>query len=57
MIDELLALPVSAQARDVIRAYRFKSAYVDVDDPGILADIDSPEDYEPLATQAGSAKS
>lgn len=57
VIDELLALPVSAQARDVIRAYRSKSAYVDVDDPGILADIDSPEDYQRLATQAGSAKS
>ena len=53
-IDQLLALPVTAQARDLIRTHRPQTAYVDVDDPGILSDIDLPEDYRRLAAQAGT---
>jgi len=56
VIDELLALPVTAQARDVIHAYRPRTEYVDVDDPGILVDIDLPEDYQRLQAQAAPAK-
>jgi molybdenum cofactor cytidylyltransferase len=52
VIDELLALPATAQARDVIRAYRPQTAFVDVDDPGILSDVDLPEDYRRLAASA-----
>jgi molybdenum cofactor cytidylyltransferase len=48
VIDQLLALPVTAQARDVIHAHRSQTAYLDLDDPGILSDIDSPEDYRRL---------
>lgn len=55
-IDELLALPVTAQARDLIRSYRSQTQYVDVDDPGILADIDLPEDYQKLEAQFSPAK-
>ena len=51
VIAELLALPVSAQARDVIRAHRPLTYFVDVNDPGILADIDYPEDYRNLAAR------
>ena len=56
VMDELLELPVTAQARDVIHAYRPRTKYVDVDDPGILADIDLPEDYQRLQAQAAPAK-
>jgi molybdenum cofactor cytidylyltransferase len=46
--QELLALPVSAQARDVIRQHRDRTSFVDVDDPGVVADIDTPADYQKL---------
>lgn len=48
LIDELLALPATSQARDVTRAYRHATEFVDVDDPGITCDIDFPEDYRAL---------
>jgi molybdenum cofactor cytidylyltransferase len=43
---ELLALPVAAKASDVI--HRHRATFVDVDDPGVLHDIDTPADYEAL---------
>lgn len=53
IIGELLALPASAQARDVIRKHRDRTRFVDVDDSGIVADIDTPGDYAKLLnTQA-----
>ena len=48
IVQELLALPVSAQARDVIRQHRDRTCFVDVDDPGVVADIDTPADYQKL---------
>ena len=42
---ELLALPPTAQARDVIRAHYPEAAFIEVDDPGTITDIDTPEDY------------
>jgi len=56
--DELLALPATAQAREVIHLHRAETLYVDVEDPGILADVDHPEDYLRLARghEARSAK-
>jgi CTP:molybdopterin cytidylyltransferase MocA len=45
-IASLLALPASAQARDVVHRFRPETTYVDVDDPGIFADIDTPADYQ-----------
>lgn len=48
VVQVLLALPASAQARDVTRAYRDAAEFVDVDDPGIVGDIDLPEDYRAL---------
>lgn len=44
--SQLRALPVSAAARDVIRGY--EPCYVDVEDPAILMDVDTPEDYQAL---------
>jgi CTP:molybdopterin cytidylyltransferase MocA len=46
IISEILALPDGAQARDVVRRHETDIVYVDVNDPGILADVDTPADYE-----------
>jgi CTP:molybdopterin cytidylyltransferase MocA len=46
--SELLALPVTAQARDVIHRHRASTLYVAVDDAGIVTDVDTPEEYRAL---------
>lgn len=48
LIPEFLALPDTAGARDVVRAHAAETGILDVDDPGILADIDDPEAYRRL---------
>ena len=48
LIPEFLALADDAQARDVIRRRRERTAYEDVDDAGILEDVDDPESYARL---------
>jgi molybdenum cofactor cytidylyltransferase len=53
LIPAFLALPADAPARDVVARYVDRTAYLDLDDPGIVADIDSPEDYRAL-TGAGT---
>jgi CTP:molybdopterin cytidylyltransferase MocA len=50
--SELLALPAEAQARDVVHRYVSQTLYVDVDDSGILADIDDPAAYRELMDAA-----
>lgn len=45
---QLQALPPTAQARDVIRAHYSEAAFLAVDDPGAITDIDTPEDYARL---------
>ena len=45
---ELLALPVTAEARDVVHAHVNRTRYVDVEDEGIFADVDDPEAYRRL---------
>ena len=45
---EFLALPPSAQARDVVHAHVPHTVYLDVDDPGILRDVDDPEAYRQM---------
>ena len=49
LIAEFLALPATAQAREVVHAHKHETRYVDVDDPGILTDIDDIEAYRRLA--------
>ena len=51
---EMLALPATAQARDVVHGHVADTLYIDVDDPGILTDVDNPERYRRLAENAGS---
>jgi molybdenum cofactor cytidylyltransferase len=53
LVSEFLALPVTGAARDVVRSHSAQTEFLDVDDPGILADIDDPEAYRGL-TGAGA---
>ena len=50
--DELSALPLTAQARDVIHDHVSDTLYIDVDDPGILIDVDDREAYRRLSEAA-----
>jgi len=46
LFGELLAAPEDRGARVVVAADPARVAYVDVDDPGVLTDLDTPEDLE-----------
>ena len=48
LVREFLALPEHGAARDVVRAHAAETEFLDVDDPGVAADIDNPEDYARL---------
>jgi len=48
LFPEFLDLPDDADPRTVIRRHRPETAYVEAGDPGILKDIDLPEDYRRL---------
>jgi len=48
LIRESLALTESGAARDVVRAHAAEIEYLDVEDPGVLADIDDPAAYRAL---------
>jgi CTP:molybdopterin cytidylyltransferase MocA len=45
---EFLALPETGAARDVVRAHAADTQFLDLDDPGIVADIDDPVAYRRL---------
>ena len=45
---EFLALPPTAEAREVVHAHVDRTEYVDVDDAGIFTDVDDPEAYRRL---------
>jgi molybdenum cofactor cytidylyltransferase len=48
VVKELLAMPATGQARDIIRRYRAQTLYVAVEDPGVLRDIDTRTEYQDL---------
>jgi CTP:molybdopterin cytidylyltransferase MocA len=48
LIAEFLALPQDGAARDIVRAHVAQTEFIDVDDPGIRADIDDPAAYQRL---------
>jgi CTP:molybdopterin cytidylyltransferase MocA len=52
LIPELLAVREPYTAKDVIHAHRAETLFLDLDDPGIVADIDDPAAYRRL-TGAG----
>jgi molybdenum cofactor cytidylyltransferase len=49
---EILALPPTAQTRDVVHGHVAQTVYVDVDDPGILTDVDDPAAYRLMTENA-----
>jgi CTP:molybdopterin cytidylyltransferase MocA len=53
LIPEFLALPQDAQARDVIHRHRQHTVYVDVEDRGVIEDVDDPEAYRRLRQPGG----
>jgi molybdenum cofactor cytidylyltransferase len=48
LIAELLALPASAMASDVIHKYVSQTSYIELDDPAVTTDVDDPEAYAGL---------
>ncbi len=48
VLEEILALPTDSSAKSVIHAHRPETLFVNVDDPGILRDVDLPEQYDEL---------
>ena len=46
---DLLAAPLTTQPRDIIQLHRTPASILPVDDPGIVADADHPEDYAAVA--------
>ena len=48
VLHEILDLTPDASAKEVIRAHRAETHFVDIDDPGVLRDIDLPSDYDKL---------
>jgi len=54
LVPEFLALPAGSSARDVVTQHAGEIAYIDVDDPGILADVDDPAAYASLMAGSGA---
>ena len=49
LFEELLGLTGDAGADSVVRRYRPATQYVEVEDEGVVIDVDDPEDYRRLA--------
>jgi molybdenum cofactor cytidylyltransferase len=52
LIPEFLAIPGGGAANEVVHGHRAETQFLDLNDPGIVADIDDPEAYRQL-TGAG----
>jgi molybdenum cofactor cytidylyltransferase len=50
LVKEFLALDPAQGARDVVRAHAEQTEFLDVDDPGILIDVDDPTAYARIQT-------
>jgi molybdenum cofactor cytidylyltransferase len=48
ILEEILALLPETSPKDVIHAHRPETRFLDVDDPGVITDVDSPPEYEDL---------
>jgi CTP:molybdopterin cytidylyltransferase MocA len=53
-VPEFLALPSGSAAREVVTRCESEIAYIDVNDPGILADVDDPQAYARLLAGSGA---
>jgi len=49
MIEAFLRAPAESSARDIEHSLQAHILYVPVDDPNVVANVDTPEDYERLA--------
>jgi molybdenum cofactor cytidylyltransferase len=49
VVPEFLALPPTSQAKEIVNRYEARTLYIEVEDAGVLADIDDPEEYKRLA--------
>jgi len=54
VIDELLALSPAAKPTDVLYRHIDATHFLDLDDPGIVDDIDDPRAYSELLARAGT---
>ncbi len=54
LVPEFLELPVTATAKDVVTRHAAAIAYIDVDDPGVLADVDDAAAYARLLAGANA---
>jgi molybdenum cofactor cytidylyltransferase len=52
LVSEFLALPADSQAKVVVSRHADRIRYADVDDPGILDDVDDPAAYRRLLESA-----
>ena len=48
LIPDFLGLPVNSQAREVIHRNVDSTCYIEVDDAGIVQDVDDPKAYQRL---------
>jgi molybdenum cofactor cytidylyltransferase len=52
LIPEFLALGVDGAARDVVHGHFGEAEFLDLDDPGVVADVDDPQAYRELRVRA-----
>jgi molybdenum cofactor cytidylyltransferase len=48
LLNRLRAADVSEGAKPIVRAFADRAIDVEVDDPGVLVDVDTPDDYRRL---------
>ena len=53
LLDELMAAPLEQGAVSVVRKHSHEILHLEVDEPGVLVDIDTPEAYEKHVVQLG----
>jgi molybdenum cofactor cytidylyltransferase len=53
LFSELLVAPLDQGAVSVVRKHQHQILHLEVDEPGVLVDIDTPEAYEKHVVQLG----
>ena len=53
IMEEILSLALDAKASDAIHRHASATALIHVDDPGVVNDIDTPDDYKELLAAQG----
>jgi len=49
--QQILSLTPDATLRDFVEQHRNQTQVVEVDDPGVLSDVDTPQDYQRIVSQ------